>query len=136
MSTFYSIGLWIVGLEAGLPIGIIAGLLVVVPYLGASIGILLSTMTALVQFGSFMQIWPVWAVFLAGQILEGNFITPKLVGDRIGLHPVMVIFALLAFGQLLGFAGLLLALPLAAIFQVGFTHFWRHYRASALYQKP
>ena len=135
MSTFYSVGLWAVGLQSGLPIGIIAGVLVFVPYLGVSIGILLSTMAALVQFGSLMQIWPVWAVFLAGQIIEGHFITPRLVGDRIGLHPVMVIFALLAFGQLLGFVGLLLALPLAAILQVGFTHFWRHYVASALYQK-
>jgi predicted PurR-regulated permease PerM len=70
-----------------------------------------------------------------GQILEGNFLTPKLVGDRIGLHPVMVIFALLAFSQLFGFAGLLLALPLAAILQVGLTHFWRHYISSTLYQK-
>jgi predicted PurR-regulated permease PerM len=135
MSTFYSVGLWAVGLQSGLPIGIIAGVLVFVPYLGFSIGVLLSTMAALVQFDSLLQMWPVWAVFLGGQILEGNFLTPKLVGDRIGLHPVMVIFALLAFSQLFGFAGLLLALPLAAILQVGLTHFWRHYISSTLYQK-
>lgn len=135
MSTFYSVGLWAVGLHSGLSIGIITGLLVFIPYLGASIGILLATLAALVQFGHFMQIWPVWVVFLAGQIIEGHFITPMLVGNRIGLHPVMVIFALLAFGQLLGFSGLLLALPLAAILQVGFTHCWRHYLASTLYKK-
>lgn len=136
MSAFYSGGLWAVGLDAGLPIGIIAGLLVFIPYVGAGIGISLATLAAFVQFGTIAQIWPVWAVFLAGQLCESYFITPKLVGDRIGLHPVMIIFALLAFGQLFGFVGLLLALPLAAIIHVSLSHVLRYYRASKFYRDP
>lgn len=136
MSFFYSVGLWMAGLQSGLSIGVITGLLVFIPYLGAGIGLFLSTFAALTQFGNWMDIWPVWLVFLLGQMIEGHFLTPKLVGDRIGLHPVMVIFALLAFGQLFGFIGLLLALPLAAILQVGYQYGKRKYFRSHLYRQP
>ena len=135
MSLFYGCGLMITGLHSGFSIGIITGLLVFIPYVGALIGALLAIITMLVQVVSWTQLWMIAAVFAAGQIIEGNYLTPKLVGQKIGLHPIMVIFALLAFGQLLGFVGLLVALPLAAILQVGYQHFKRYYLASAFYRR-
>jgi len=136
MSAFYAIGLALVGLEFALPIGIVAGMLVFVPYLGAVLGLALATLAALMQFGLGGGLLWVWAVFGAGQLLESMAITPWLVGDRIGLHPLAVIFALLAFGQLFGFFGLLLALPLAAVLLVLLRHLREHYLASTMYRKP
>lgn len=135
MSVFYSTGLWLVGLDNALPIGIIAGLLNFVPYLGPALGMGLALLVGALQFSSFSQIVPVLVVFGLGQLLESNFITPKLVGERIGLHPVVVIFALLAGGQLFGFAGVLLALPIAATIAVGLRHIHDNYLGSDAYLK-
>lgn len=115
MGLIYGIGLMLVGLDSGFAIGMIAGILVFVPYLGAFTGLLLATLAALLQFGSWQGLLAVWAVFAVGQFLESFFITPKIVGDRIGLSPFWVIFSLLAFGQLMGFVGMLAGLPLAAV---------------------
>ena len=115
MGLLYGLGLMLTGLESGFAIGMVAGILVFVPYLGAFTGLLLATMAALLQFGTWQGLITVWAVFAVGQFLESFFITPKIVGDRIGLSPFWVIFALMAFGSLLGFVGMLLALPLAAV---------------------
>lgn len=135
MSVFYATGLWIVGLDMALPIGIIAGLLNFVPYLGPAIGMGLAVLIGALQFNSLSQLIPVLAVFGVGQLIESNFITPKLVGDRIGLHPVVVIFALLAGGQLFGFVGVLLALPVTAALAVGLRHTRDSYLDSDAYLK-
>lgn len=135
MSTFYGFGLMASGLNSGFSIGVITGLLVFIPYIGAAIGGGLTLITMLVQTVSWTQIWMIGAVFTVGQIIEGNFLTPRLVGEKIGLHPIMVIFALLAFGQLLGFTGLLVALPLAAILQVGYKHARQYYINSIFYRR-
>ena len=135
MSTFYVLSLWLAGLEFALPIGIVAGMLVFVPYLGMFIGLALATLAAFTQFDQFSSIMVVWAVFASGQLLEGMVITPWLVGDRIGLHPLVVIFALLAFGQLFGFFGLLLALPISAALMVGLRHTSLWYLNSHLYKE-
>lgn len=132
---FYSAGLWLAGLELALPIGMIAGLLGFVPYLGPTLGVLLALLAAALQFSSLGQLIPVALVFAAGQMLESLVLTPWLVGDRIGLHPVVVIFALLAGGQLFGFSGILLALPVGAAIAVGLRHVRQSYLASDLYLK-
>lgn len=133
MSAFYAIGLWLAGLSMALPIGLIAGLLGFVPYLGIATGITLALVVAALQFASFGQVVPVFIVFGLGQLLEGMILTPKLVGDRIGLHPVVVIFALLAGGQLFGFAGVLLALPVSAAIAVALRHTKDNYLSSDTY---
>lgn len=136
MSVFYTLGLWLTGLEFFLPIGIITGVLVFVPYVGAATGFVLATLAAAMQFPDWTGLAWVWAVFVLGQAIEGNFITPKLVGERIGLHPVAVIFALLAFGQVFGFVGLLLALPASAVLLVALRHMRRKYVGSTFYTGP
>jgi len=133
MSICYITGLWLVGLEFALPIGLVAGILVFVPYLGMIVGLTLATFAALMQFQGWSGVIPVWVVFGIGQLLEGMLITPWLVGDRIGLHPVMVIFALSAFGQLFGFFGILLALPVSAVLLVWLRHLHQRYLESNLY---
>ena len=135
MSVFYATGLWLAGLDNALPIGIIAGLLNFVPYLGPALGMGLALLVGALQFSSLSQIVPVLAVFGIGQLIESNVITPKLVGQRIGLHPVVVIFALLAGGQLFGFAGVLLALPVAATIAVALKHTKDNYLDSDAYLK-
>lgn len=122
MSIFYITGLWLTGLEFSLPIGLLSGILVFVPYLGAIVGLSLATFAAFVQFQEWGDIIWVWVVFGTGQLLESMLITPWLVGERIGLHPVIVIFALLAFSQLFGFIGILLALPISAVLLVWLRH--------------
>jgi len=134
MSTFYVLGLWLSGLEFALPIGVVAGMLVFVPYLGMLTGLALATLAAFTQFEHFPSIVLVWGVFGLGQMLEGMVVTPWLVGDRIGLHPLAVVFSLLAFGQIFGFFGLLLALPLSAALLVGLRHASRWYLNSSLYR--
>lgn len=136
MSVYYVLLLWLVGLEFALPIGIVAGMLVFVPYLGMVTGLVLATLAAAMQFTAFSNVVLVWAVFGAGQLIEGMIVTPWLVGERVGLHPLAVIFALLAFGQLFGFFGVLLALPLAAILLVTLRHVKAWYLTSAMYSKP
>lgn len=133
MAVFYVLGLWIVGLEFALPVGLITGLLVFVPYLGSGTGLLLGTIAAIMQFPSFGGVLGVWAVFAIGQLLEGMVVTPWLVGDRIGLHPVAVLFALMAFGQVFGFFGVLLALPASAAILVGLRHLKANYESSRVY---
>jgi predicted PurR-regulated permease PerM len=135
MSVLYVSGLWLAGLEFALPIGIITGMLVFVPYVGMLTGLALATVVALMQFPSIGGVVPVWIVFGIGQTLEGTLVTPLLVGKRIGLHPVAVIFALLAFGQIFGFFGVLLALPASAALLVGLRHLGVQYRDSSLYKK-
>jgi len=135
MSVYYVLVLWLVGLEFALPIGVVAGLLVFVPYLGMLLGLALATLAAAMQFSSLGDVALVWTVFGMGQLIEGMLITPWLVGERIGLHPLAVIFSLLAFGQLFGFFGVLLALPLAAILLVGLRHARQYYLTSEMYNK-
>lgn len=138
LSVFYSVGLTLVGLPSGLVVGITAGMLSFVPYLGAAVGFLLSVGLALLQFDDWLRIALVMGIFFAGQALEGNVLTPKLVGDRIGLHPVIVIFVVLAGGALFGFLGVLLALPVAAVLGVGTRFALEQYLDSPLYrgQRP
>lgn len=133
MSMFYAAGLWLAGLDMALPIGLIAGLLGFVPYLGIALGLGLALLVAALQFTSFGQVIPILLVFGAGQLVESMWLTPKLVGNRIGLHPVIVIFALLAGGQLFGFAGVLLALPISAAIAVGLRHTKDNYLGSDAY---
>ena len=133
LGVMYGAGLWGVGLDLGILIGIIAGLLTFVPYLGPASGILLGCIAALVQFGDWQHVAGVLVVFGIGQVIESYWLTPKLVGDRIGLHPVAVIFAVLAGGQLFGFLGMLLALPVAAIVNVLLRYAQERYTHSRLY---
>ena len=135
MAVLYVLGLWAVGLQFALPIGLITGVLVFVPYLGSITGFLLATLAAVMQFQAMPGVLAVWAVFAVGQLLEGMVVTPLLVGDRIGLHPVAVIFALLAFGQLFGFFGILLALPASAALLVALRHLGEDYRGSAAFKR-
>ena len=129
----YSLGLWFVGLELALLIGMMAGLISFVPYLGSVVGIVVGCLAAIVQFHDLWSLVPVLVVFGVGQILEGMVLTPLLVGDRIGLHPVAVIFAVLAGGQLFGFIGVLLALPVASVVMVLLRHVHDLYKDSDLY---
>jgi len=136
MSAFYVVGLWAVGLKFSLPVGLITGLLVFVPYLGVGLGMVLGTIAAVMQFENVLTgVALVWAVFGAGQVIESFFVTPKYVGERIGLHPIAVIFALLAFGQVFGFFGVLLALPASAAILVGLRHMSARYQRSDLFQR-
>lgn len=130
----YSIGLTLVGLQVGIIIGLISGLLYIVPYLGFIVGIVSASIAAFIQFGTFSSVALVWGVFLIGQALESSVLTPKLVGHRIGLHPVAVIFAVLMGGSLFGFSGVLLALPVAAVVMVCLRFINQRYRESHLYQ--
>ena len=134
MSAFYTLGLWLTGLEFFLPVGVITGVLVFVPYVGMLTGLVLATLAALMQFGASTGLAWVGVVFAAGQTLEGFLITPALVGQRVGLHPVAVIFALLAFGQIFGFFGVLMALPASAALLVGLRHLRSRYYASSFYK--
>jgi len=134
LGVVYFLGLQIVGLKLALIIGMVAGLGSIIPYFGFAIGIVAATIAAVIQFGSFQEVLKVWAVFGIGQAIEGWILQPYLVGDRIGLHPVAVIFAIMAGGQLFGFVGMLLALPVAAIIMVLLRHAHARYQQSKLYQ--
>jgi predicted PurR-regulated permease PerM len=135
MSAYYVTALWIAGLQFALPIGIVTGLAVIVPYVGIIVGLTLATLTALLQYDSFMGLAWVWLAIGIGQALEGMAVTPLIVGERIGLHPVVVIFALLAFGQVFGFLGVLLALPASAALLVALRHVRSAYLAGPLYNR-
>ena len=134
LAVYYAVALWLGGLDFALPIGIITGLLVFVPYLGFATGLLLALMVAVLQFDGLHGVIVVALVFGLGQAIEGFFLTPKLVGKRIGLHPLAVIFALLAFGQVFGFVGVLLALPASAVLLVALRRIWTLYFTSGFYQ--
>ena len=133
LGLYYSIGLKLVGLELGLLVGFIAGVISFIPYVGSITGFVLAIILAFAQFNDITHVMYVVAVFLSGQFLEGNFLTPKLVGDNVGLHPVWVMFALLAGGVLLGFLGLMLAVPVAAIIGVLLRNLIKRYKMSSLY---
>ncbi|MEM1190226.1 MAG: AI-2E family transporter [Pseudomonadota bacterium] len=133
LGLLYAIGLWFVGVDLALLLGVIAGLASIVPYLGFIVGITASLLAAWLQFHEFLPLLYVGLVFGAGQLVESMVLTPVLVGDRIGLHPVAVIFALMAGGQLAGFVGVVVALPVAAVIMVFARHAVDHYRRSDLY---
>ncbi len=133
LGLFYAFGLSIAGLEFGVIVGFATGLCSFVPYFGVLLGFLVGTGMAIVQFGELVPVLVVAGIFLAGQFIEGNFITPWIVGKRVGLHPVWVIFALLAGGVLFGFVGVLLAVPVAAIMGVVIRFFIDNYLNSELY---
>ncbi len=133
LGAFYSMGLFAVGLELGIVVGFMSGLISFIPYVGSISGFVVSIGIALAQFDSMAPVLMVAAVFVCGQFLEGNFLTPKLVGDSVGLHPVWIMFALLAGGVLLGFLGMLIAIPTAAIIGVLIRHAIENYKHSSLY---
>jgi len=135
LGVFYAAGMSLVGLKLGLLIGLIAGLISFIPYLGATTGLVMAVLAALVQAQGIdiKLLVLVGIVFAAGQLLESYVLTPRIVGDKIGLHPVAVIFAVMAGGQLFGFTGMLLALPMAAVSNVLLRYAHQRYRASELY---
>lgn len=134
LGVIYSIGLSIAGLDLALFVGMLAGLLSMVPYLGAIIGIVAAGIAAFVQYHDSLHLIYVAIVFVIGHLIESMVLTPWLVGDRIGLHPVAVIFAIFAGGHLFGFVGVLLALPIAAVLMVLIRHLKQRYLASNFYQ--
>jgi len=136
LGLIYTIGLSLLGIEFASLIGMGAGLLSIVPYLGSIVGVLVAAVAAIFQFQDVFHLVMVLLVFGVGQSAEGMYLTPKLVGDQIGLHPVTVIFAVLAGGQLFGFLGILLALPVAAVLNVLVRHMHQRYRQSELYNSP
>jgi predicted PurR-regulated permease PerM len=129
----YALGLAVAGLKLAFLIGMLAGLASIVPYLGFFVGIVAASLAALFQFQDTIHLVYVGVIFAVGQLLEGMVLTPWLVGDRIGLHPVAVIFAVLAGGQLFGFVGVLLALPVAAVIMVFVRHLHLSYINSEYY---
>jgi predicted PurR-regulated permease PerM len=135
LGTFYAVGLMLAGLQFGLVVGLVAGLISFIPYVGTILGGATAIGLALFQFwGEWHLVGIVVAIFVAGQVMEGNFLTPKLVGSSVGLHPVWLIFALSAFGALFGFVGLLVAVPVAAMLGVLTRFGIAQYRHSLLYQ--
>lgn len=133
LGAIYSIGLWMVGIDLALLIGMVAGLVSFIPYLGAIVGVGAGLIAAMVQHGDLTHVLLVGLVFAVGQTLESVVLTPFLVGDRIGMHPVAVIFAVMAGGQLFGFVGVLVALPVAAVVMVILRYLYQEYTASRLY---
>jgi predicted PurR-regulated permease PerM len=136
LAAYYSLALWIAGIPSALAIGLLTGLLIFIPYIGFATGFLLALLVAALQFAGFGPIVAVLAIYGIGQLLESFLLTPYLVGERIGLHPLAVIFALMAFGQLFGFFGVLLALPASAALLVGLRELRTLYLASHLYRGP
>ena len=135
LGTFYAIALMLVGLQFGLIVGLIAGILTFIPYVGSLIGGALSIGLALFQFWDSPEwIVVVAIIFVLGQTFEGNFLTPKLVGGKVGLHPVWLMFALSAFGSMMGFTGMLIAVPVAAGIGVFSRFGLRQYLGGRLYQ--
>ncbi len=134
MAAFYATGLALFGLDLALPIGLFTGLAMFIPYLGFGIGLILAILAGLLQFASIKAIVMVVVVYGIGQVIESLYLTPRLVGERIGLHPLAVIFALLAFGQVFGFVGVLIALPASAVLLVAIRRIKERYITSKLYK--
>lgn len=134
LAVYYSIALTVARFDGALPIGILTGLLVFIPYLGFAAGLVLALLAALLQFGSVYGFAAVAVIYGLGQIVESGYLTPRLVGENIGLHPLAVIFALLAFGELFGFFGILLALPISAVLAVALKHLKTSYLKSDFYR--
>ncbi|HEX8739843.1 MAG TPA: AI-2E family transporter [Casimicrobiaceae bacterium] len=135
LAAYYAIGLTIAGLSRGLAIGILTGLLVFIPYVGFGLGLILGVLAAVLEWHGWPGFVAVLAVYGIGQLLESYVLVPFLVGDRIGLHPLAVIFALLAFGQAFGFVGVLMALPVSAMLLVALRHLRAAYAASPVYRE-
>ncbi|QWD63774.1 AI-2E family transporter [Polynucleobacter sp. MWH-UH2A] len=135
MAVYYSAGLALIGVKGAVALGVFTALMIVIPYIGITIGLSLATISALLQFGPNAEVLGVLILFGFGQFIEGFFLTPRLVGERIGLHPVAVLFALLLFGKLFGFFGVLLALPISAVSLVLVKYLWSVYTQSSWYQK-
>jgi len=136
LALYYTLALWLGGIDFALPIGLVTGGLAFVPYLGFATGLLLALIVAALQQDGLHGLVVVGVVFGTGQMLESFYLTPRIVGDRIGLHPLAVVFALLAFGQVFGFFGVLLALPASAVLLVGLRHLNRAYFESPFYRQP
>lgn len=134
LGIIYAVGLTLVGIQFGVLIGIVAGLASIVPYLGVIVGLAIALVVAFFQYGDLLHLAGVGGVFAVGQMIEGVVLQPLLLGDRIGLHPVAVIFAVLAGGQLFGFTGILLALPVAAVIMVLLRYLHERYKNSSLYE--
>lgn len=135
MAVFYSAGLSLTGMHGALGLGVFTALVIVIPYIGIALGLILAVLSVILQFGLGPELAIVLIVFGIGQVLEGFFLTPRLVGERIGLHPVAVLFALLIFAKLFGFFGVLLALPASAVLLVLIRFAWAQYAQSTWYQK-
>jgi len=133
MAVFFTVGLMLVGLDLALPIGVFTGLAMFVPFLGFGVGMVLGLLAALLQFGALWGVLLVGAVFMLGQLLESLYLTPRVLGERIGMHPIAVIFALMAFGHLFGFVGVLIALPVSAVLVVALRRLQALYQSSALF---
>lgn len=133
---YYSAGLLIAGFGLWLPIGVLSGMLVVIPYLGFATGLLFAMIAGMLELGPLYGLVATAVVYGVGQLLESVVLTPRLVGEQIGLHPLAVIMALLAFGYLFGFVGVLLALPMAAILAVGLRHLRAAYLTSDFFHRP
>jgi predicted PurR-regulated permease PerM len=135
MAVYYSAGLALIGVKGAVALGVFTALMIVIPYIGIALGLSLAIISALLQFGPNAEVFGVLILFGLGQFIEGFFLTPRLVGERIGLHPVAVLFALLLFGKLFGFFGILLALPISAVGLVLVKYLWSVYTQSTWYQK-
>jgi predicted PurR-regulated permease PerM len=134
LAAFYSIGLALFRFDLAVPVGVFTGLAIFIPYLGFGLGLVLALLAGVLQFASLYGLVAVAVVYGIGQFVESLFLTPRLVGERIGMNPLMVIFALLAFGQLFGFVGVLIALPVSAVLVVAAGRVRRAYLDSRLYQ--
>jgi predicted PurR-regulated permease PerM len=134
LAIYFSVALALFGFDLAVPIGVFTGLAFFIPYLGFGLGMVLAILAGALQFGGWYGILVVAGVYGFGQLVESFYLTPRLVGERIGLHPLAVIFALLAFGQLLGFLGVLIALPSSAVLLVAIRRARTSYLSSKLYQ--
>ena len=135
LGSFYAFGLWLIGLNLGLLVGFLAGIISFIPYVGSISGFLMAIILVVTQYGTLPKMLAVVAVFGIGQFLEGNFLTPKLVGENIGLHPVWVMFSLLAGGVLLGLLGMIIAVPVAACLGVLLRYLITKYQKSRIYNE-
>ena len=135
LGTFYAVGLSLAGLQFGIVIGLLAGFLIIIPYIGAAISGVLAVGVAFIQFDELWRVGVIAAIFVLGQMLEGNVLTPKLVGSKVGLHPAWIIFGMLAGGALFGFVGILLAVPVTAVIGVLVRFAVEQYKRSDYYSE-
>jgi predicted PurR-regulated permease PerM len=135
LAVYYATALYFLGMAGGVAIGVFTGVAAFIPYIGFGVGVLLAMISALMQFGPGLELLAVAGIYTVGQLVESFFLTPRLVGERIGLHPVVAVFALIAFGSLFGFFGVLLALPAAAISLVAYRFFKGRYKNSHWFKK-
>lgn len=136
LAVLYSLGLLIIGIDLAIPVGVLSGLLFIVPYLGTAVGIVLGVLLALMKFGFSTKVLAVLAVFAIVQAIEGYLLTPRIVGDKVGLHPLVVMIALIVGGSLLGIWGMLLAIPVTAVLSVLGTEYLQDYFDSATFKEP